>query len=668
MKNDLKTEFEKYAFEGYIGDPAGDGAYAYLRASSEKQVEEGSSFSRQIENVHKTAKRDHLRVTFDMIFFDDGFTGFEFEHRPALMKLRHEAKAGPRASHIVVEDIDRLSRNADWQQGYLLEEFARRNMRFHFWINPGSQLERYVRGYIAQEGMKKDMERMRMGNIHKAMDGKITAKRARYGYEKTHSKNTYYVLHPEESKVVRWMYERLIYDGWTLPQIAKEMNDEGVPTRFKQSFWSAATIYQMLRSTVYKGEFYAHRVVIAKTGEFTASGKPRQRSYVRPESEWIKVDCPSIVTADEWETAQEVMRRNAKKSTRNYRRRNWLLAGIVKCWQCRDEGYAFVSVFGGSPNKPIRYYKCSSTASERARSLQIRCHSPFVRADDLERRVWEELEKVVYDPGIVIRRLEEKEKEERKTGYADQITYMDAQLAELVKEKEKFEAAYKRDIYSLDEFEEKMKDLSARTKTLTNSKAKLKAKLDETHSIEEQKRVVIEALTRVRKEIEEAKKDRKMPNDIPYDLKRKIIVLLADVIWVDTKTGRFTIEGEIEGTFALDDGNKDGTSMDSARKDEAGEGDDEGKSKRKGLEKGKSSGKSNGSGPDAYNYDPDGSDGVTLQAKHNPKSRNVNTGTPIYGGQNDEFALSSGATISQSSSGFSPPSRLVLWGGGARSS
>jgi hypothetical protein len=79
-----------------------------------------------------------------------------------------------------------------------------------------------------------------------------------------------------------------------------------------------------------------------------------------------------------------------------------------------------------------------------------------VNADDLERRVREVIEKVVYDPSIVIHRLEEKEKEERKAGYAAQILYMDEQRIKLGKEKNKLEAAYQHDIYTLDEFEKKI--------------------------------------------------------------------------------------------------------------------------------------------------------------------------------------------------------------------
>ena len=249
--NDLKKEFAKYASRGYLGNPLGEDAYAYLRASSERQVEEGTSFSRQIQTIHMTAERNNLRTPFELIFFDDGYTGFEFEHRPALLKLLYEVKSNTRASHLILEDIDRLSRNADWQQGFLLEEFSRRNIKIHFYINPGSALERYVRGYMAQEEMRKAKERMILGNKHKAMSGKVTAKRPRYGYVIT--KDSRYAFHPEESKIMRWVYEQLIYHGRTLHQIAKKMNAQGIPTRFKPGFWSPATLYQLVKSTVYKG-------------------------------------------------------------------------------------------------------------------------------------------------------------------------------------------------------------------------------------------------------------------------------------------------------------------------------------------------------------------------------------------------------------------------------
>lgn len=549
--NDLKKEFSKIAKNGYLGDPDGEDAYAYLRASSERQVEEGSSFPRQLESIHKAAKRDSLRISFKLIFFDDGFTGFEFEHRPALLKLRHEAKTKPKAYHLVIEDIDRLSRNADWQQGFLLEELSRHHIQIHFYINPGSQLERYVRGYIAQEGMKKDIERMRMGAIYKAMDGKVTAKRPRFGYILTDSKDSHYILHPEESKLMRAIYEKLIYEGLTLHQIAKWLNDSHIPTRFKDGFWTAGTLYALVKSPVYKGDFFANQNYLVPTGKFNEKGRPKRTNRKRPQEEWIKVEVPAIVTPAEWDLAQEVMAKNATKSPRNGVKREWLLVGLVKCDICRH--FTLIAILGNTKKDPRRYYGCSSKRSEKSRMKGTACKSPYVYADELERRVWEEIEAIIYNPSIIIARLNERANEQTSTGYQAQLDYIKKQLNELAIEKSKFEAAYNRDIYTLDEFEVKMKDIKGKKKTLDESKVKVEAKISETHSIEEKKKVVLKALEKIRQQVEKARKQKKLPDEIPYDLKRKILSTLVEVVWVNPIKRTFTIEGEINGTFAFED-------------------------------------------------------------------------------------------------------------------
>lgn len=547
--HDLTQEFAKHATNGYLGDPNGADAYAYLRASSERQVEEGSSFTRQIENVHKAAKSDGLRIPYQLIFFDDGYTGFEFEHRPDLLNLRHQVRTDPQANHLVIEDIDRLSRNADWQQGFLLEEFFKQEIEIHFYMSPGSALERYIRGYMAQEEMRKARERMRMGGIYKAMSGKVTAKRPRYGYVFT--KDSQYEYHPEESKVMRWVYEQIIYKRATLQQIAKDMNEIGIPTRFKNGFWTPSTLYQLVKSEVYKGEFYANRHYGVKTGEYTEEGRPKTVMRERPRGEWILVEVPAIVTAEEWDLAHEVMARNAKRSLRNSKKRNWLLSGcVLRCAICKE--YCLISQVGGTNKSPIRYYGCNSRNSEKAKGLNTACYSPYTKADELEKRVWKKIEQLIYNPSVLIQRLEEKVHEEHTMGYQDQLDFIDSQLEATAKEKEKYEAAYQRDIYTLDEFEERMQNVRQKENTLNVSRGKIETKLAETRSIEEQKRVVLSALEKVRAHIKMAQSNGEQPHEIPFELMRKILLLLVDVIWVDTKKGTFTIEGEIKGTFTLD--------------------------------------------------------------------------------------------------------------------
>lgn len=546
--NDLKSEFAKHARHGYLGNPLGEDAYAYLRASSERQVEEGTSFSRQIQTIHLAAERENLRIPFELIFFDDGYTGFEFEHRPSLLKLLYEVKTNPRAQHLVIEDIDRLSRNADWQQGFLLEELSRRNIQVHFYINPGSALERYIRGYMAQEEMRKARERMIIGNKHKAMSGKVTSKRPRYGYLIT--KDSRYVFHPEESKVMRWVYEELIYKGRTLHQIAAEMNDQGIPTRFSPGFWTPATLYQMVKSPVYKGEFYANKHQGIQTGEYNENGKPKTQMRLRPKSEWIKVEVPAIVSSHEWKEAQVVMKRNAKRSMRNSKKRDWLLAGgVMKCAICRN--YSFVTIIGGTKNTKLRYYGCNSRNSNKAKGLNEACYSPYLLADYIESKVWQKIEAVIYEPDILINRFEDRVYEKEVYGYEEKIGFIKSQMEELMKERGKLESAYQRDIYTLDEFEEKMLDIRQRYETLKKSQDELQEKMEESKSIEDKKEVLLAVLANFKEIVERNKRNNTQSDDIPFALKRKIITLIVDVIWVDSVKGVIQIEGEIRTTILL---------------------------------------------------------------------------------------------------------------------
>ena len=547
--NNLKAEFSKLATDGCLGDPLGRDAYAYLRASSERQVEEGSSFPRQLESVYQAAIRDGLRISFELIFFDDGYSGFEFEHRPALLKLRHEIHSQSRAEHLVIEDIDRLSRHSDWHQGFLLDELTQRGMQVHFFKHPGSQLERTVRGVIAQEAMQKDLERMRMGSIFKAMDGRVTAKRPRYGYSITDPQDSYYELHPEESSVMRRVYERLVYDGWTLYRIADEMNERGIPTRFRTGFWTPSTLYQLVKSPVYKGEFYAQRHYQVKTGEFSEDGKPKKTTRVRPEDEWIKVEVPAIVTPEEWQQAQDSLTRNAKRSMRNSRKRSWLLSGFLKCAICRD--YSFVAIVGNTKRSPRRYHGCNSRGSQKARKLRTACYSPYVRAEELERGVWEQIEQVIYDPTLLVKRLEQRENEERLARAQAELERIRVRLSDIEKAKAKFEAAYERDIYTLDEFEEKMKDLRRESQALDIQSERALQQIEQAHTLEEQKEVLLSGLEHIRIRIDEARIAGRQSNELPFALKRRVLELLVDVIWVNSVERTFTIEGVVRGTFGL---------------------------------------------------------------------------------------------------------------------
>ena len=288
----VKETFQQLAPKGYLGDPNGELAYCYLRVSTAQQAEEGrSGLPRQLLHCHEAALKHHLMITWDMVFTDDGFTGFEFEQRPALSQLRGEIKRESRSRYVVIEHLDRLSRNARWHQGFILEEFSTYHIAVVFWKAFSSEIERAVMGTIAEEGMRAEILRMSEGLRLKAKSGRVTAKRPRFGYMFVDSegkvsdkvrKDTHYALHPEKSKIVRWIYDSLIHDHKTLGRIAAEMNAKGIAPIFTSAVWCVATIAHMIYDPVYKGEFYAHRWYREENGELNMKGRPKGIMRERP--------------------------------------------------------------------------------------------------------------------------------------------------------------------------------------------------------------------------------------------------------------------------------------------------------------------------------------------------------------------------------------------------
>ena len=98
-----------------------------------------------------------------------------------------------------------------------------------------------------------------------------------------------------------------------------------------------------------------------------------------------------------------------------------------------------------------------------------------------------------------------------------------------------------------------MKDIRFRKNALEVSQSKMEAKISESHSFEEKKELVCAALDKIRAVVEKARKQGQMVNEIPFDLKRKILTLIVDVVWINAFDKTFSIEGEINGTFILND-------------------------------------------------------------------------------------------------------------------
>lgn len=550
---DIEEEFRRVAGEaGVLGDPTGKPAYCYIRVSSDSQSEDGrSGLPRQILHIHEKALEKALSVPWEMVHADPGFSGFTFENRPALTRLRDEVAKSSRSRYVLIEHLDRLSRNAKWHQGFLLDELQNVGMEVIFWKPFSSEIERVVMGTISEQGMRAEIERMREGYLLKAQRGWVPTKRPAYGFlfadrngnpKDNSQKETYYALHPEHSKIMRTIFEKVIYEGWTLGQCADWLEVERIPTRFNAAVWCPATLSQLIKNPIYKGELYVNRFTQTPTGKYREDGKPKKVTVQRPAREWLKIEVPAIVTPDEWELAHKKLASNRKRASRNMSRREWLLSGMIHCAVC---GYTFVAVRGGTKRSPIHYYGCGSANSHRAKATNEVCHCPYVRADAIESLVWDQVTRVLYDPDLVVSYLEEQYSQGQRESLKKQLAYITSQIEDISRQTVRWREAYLKEVINLEEYEAYRLDLRDKQSSLEQEKTRLTLALSETVDLEEQKRVVLSGLTRLRGQINQ--------EDLPFDLKRKLLSLLVNDIWLDSKTGELRIEGVIRAEASLAD-------------------------------------------------------------------------------------------------------------------
>ena len=153
--------------------------------------------------------------------------------------------------------------------------------------------------------------------------GKSLGGVAPYGYQ-WNDDNTALMLDDIESPIRKLMFE-LYLEHKRFKSVARVLKEKGIKGRNGAHF-SATTIKRCLTDPIAKGE----RI----TNYSTAGGG---RSFnIKPESEWIRVKTPSIVSEELFDAVGAIIEKNTYKQNRA-RKPKHFLSGSVVCGQCPDE-------------------------------------------------------------------------------------------------------------------------------------------------------------------------------------------------------------------------------------------------------------------------------------------------------------------------------------------
>ena len=300
---------------------------------------------------------------------------------------------------------DRLARAYAYQV-LVLDELDRFGVSVVFTDSPGLSADdpqaillTQVQGVIAEYEKAKIAERYRRGKLFRARAGEITTWKAPYGYRRiarsTASGPAHLEIYEPEATVVRRIFTERA-SGTTIRQICRQLNAEGLASPTGRPTWGHSTIGRLLRNEAYIGRVYYNR-----TKTMTVAGPARRsRQVARPREEWIPIDCPAIITDEQFQAAAKVAYDNSQWSPRRAEPGVFLLKGLVKCGVCRVG--TSCHKMRGRNGTWHRYYYCRNHDPLRAGGEQHRCPERNIRADALDEFVFDQVRAALLEPAILL--------------------------------------------------------------------------------------------------------------------------------------------------------------------------------------------------------------------------------------------------------------------------
>jgi site-specific DNA recombinase len=459
-------------------------AAIYARVSSKRQARD-QTIGSQLSALREHAAAGRLDVPEDRVFADEGHSGATLA-RPALEALRDLAAQGC-VDVVLVYSPDRLARKFAYQ-ALLIEELARCGTRVEFvkgprGDSPEDQLLVQFQGMFAEYEKAQLMERYRRGKAYRARTGSVNVlSGAPFGYRyirKTPESGARYEIVPHEAALVAEMFRRYAGDGAAIADLGRWLTAEGVRTRTGKDRWDRSVIWGMLRNPACAGTavFGKTQAVhepagLNRTARLAGRTVPRQvRVADRPQEEWTHIPVPAIVDHETFDRVQQRLEDNKRFASRNAKVPS-LMQGLASCASC---GYGYYRTSARTSSRKIYYYRCLGSDDYRYEGGRV-CQNKPVRADYLDRVVWDHIVCLIADPALIRAEIGKRLERARTS---DPVTRQRSQLGQALAKTTASIAsmitALAEQLITIDELRARMPDLRARETGLKNQIAALDA-------------------------------------------------------------------------------------------------------------------------------------------------------------------------------------------------
>jgi site-specific DNA recombinase len=378
----------------------------YARVSTERQERQGTIAS-QLDALRHFAQAHGHEMVDAYVCIDDGYSGSRLD-RPGLDRLRDGAEAGAFEAALVLCP-DRLARKYAYQV-LILEELERFDVHVIFLEQPPSEdpharLLVQIQGAIAEYERMKIAERYRRGKLFRARQGEVIFWKVPYGYRRIPRRDgvpAHVEIAEPEAQVVRQIFAWHVHERLSVRQIALRLTESAHPTATGLGRWGPSTVTRMLRNEAYTGTMYFNRHESLDGDPRTAGRRRRTKSRMRcrPPGEWVPLSVPPLVSTDLFQRSQAFHADNSRFSPRHLKSGHYLLRGLVRCRVC--DLTVSCHRMRGRDGTFHHYYYCAGHDVLRARRDIGRCPQRNIRADELDRLVWEEVRRHLESPVLIV--------------------------------------------------------------------------------------------------------------------------------------------------------------------------------------------------------------------------------------------------------------------------
>ena len=340
--------------------------------------------------------------------------------------------------------------------------------------SPEDQLLIQFQGMFAEYEKAQLMERYRRGKAYRARSGSVNVLGgAPFGYRyirKTPEAGARYEIIEHEAVLVAEMFRRYADDGATIADLARWLAAAGAVTRTGKHRWDRSVIWGMLRNPAYAGRavFGKTQVIQEQPGlnriaRLQGRTTPRPaKTVARPREEWTEIAVPAIVDQDTFARVQQRLADNKRFATRGSKVPS-LLQGLAACAAC---GYGYYRTSTRTARRKIYYYRCLGSDNYRYEGGRV-CGNKPVRADYLDRVVWDHITGLLADPALIRAEIGKRLEAARTSDpVTRQRTQIELALAKTATSVTAMVEAFSEQLITIDELRAKMPHLRAREASL----------------------------------------------------------------------------------------------------------------------------------------------------------------------------------------------------------